>query len=106
MATPLVISHTANVSSNTKSGNHTAQVTGDDQFLGPPKNPAISRAFLSVIVYSDRSACSTSTRAARAAGISDAMIAAVMSKAVAPTTGIAPGSCTVVKNLAARRASR
>src|SRR5206468_3743063 len=31
MATPLVISHTANVSSNTSSGNHTAQVTGEDR---------------------------------------------------------------------------
>jgi hypothetical protein len=60
---------------------------------------------LSVIVYSDRSACNTSTRAARAAGMSDATMAAPMSTAVAPMTGRAPGSCTAAK-LAATSASR
>jgi len=55
--------------------------------------------------YSDRSACSTSTRDARAAGISDATIAALMSTAAAPLKGSAPGSCTVSKNPSATRAS-
>jgi hypothetical protein len=32
-ATPLTISHVANVNSNTNSGNHTNQVTGDDHYL-------------------------------------------------------------------------
>jgi hypothetical protein len=42
--------------------------------------------------YSDLSACITSTRDARAAGISDAIRAAAMSTAAAPTTGRTPGS--------------
>ena len=41
--------------------------------------------------YSDRSACITSTRDARAAGISDARIAAATRIAAAPTIGSAPG---------------
>ena len=45
------------------------------------------------IIYSDPSACTTSTREARAAGISDATTAALMSTAAAPSTGRAPGSC-------------
>ena len=57
-----------------------------------------------VLVYSDRSACSTSTRDARAAGISDATTAAPMSTAAAPSTGSAPGSCTFSTN--ARRHAR
>src|SRR5207245_8975048 len=56
-------------------------------------------------IYSDRSACSTSTRDARAAGISDARIAAPMSTVAAPNTANVPGICTVAKNLAAARAS-
>ena len=39
-----------------------------------------------VDLYSDRSACSTSTRDARAAGISDAAIAAAISTAAAPSS--------------------
>ena len=59
----------------------------------------------SVGSYSDRSACSTSTREARAAGISDATMAAATSTTAAPTTGSAPGICTVDENLAATPAS-
>ncbi len=42
-------------------------------------------------VYSDRSACSTSTRDARAAGISDAAIAAAISTAAAPSSDVEAG---------------
>jgi four helix bundle protein len=45
-------------------------------------------------VYSARSACTTSTRAARAAGTTDAVIAATRRTAADPTTGSAPGNCT------------
>jgi CubicO group peptidase (beta-lactamase class C family) len=48
-----------------------------------------------IATYSDRSACKTSIRDARVAGISDATIAALMSTAAAPITGSAPGSSTV-----------
>ena len=47
-----------------------------------------------VSVYSERSACITSTREARAAGISDAPTAAAMSTAAALAIGSAPGTCT------------
>ena len=47
--------------------------------------------------YSDLSACSTSTRDARAAGISEARIAAPTSTAAAPRIGSAPGSRTFSK---------
>ena len=55
-------------------------------------------------IYSDRSACSTSTREARAAGISDAMTAAPIRTAAAPSTGSAPGSCDVLEEARRRRA--
>jgi hypothetical protein len=42
-------------------------------------------------VYSDRSACRTSTRDARAAGNSDARTAAIMSSVAAPAIGSTPG---------------
>ena len=56
-------------------------------------------------VYSDRSACSTSTRDACVAGTSDATTAATTSTAAAPITGNMPGSCTCSKKPAAARAS-
>ena len=51
-------------------------------------------ASVASFIYSDRSACMTSTRDARAAGISDATTAATISTAAAPTTGSTPGSGT------------
>ena len=44
--------------------------------------------------HSDRSACRTSTRDARAAGISEATTAATARTVAAATTGSAPGKCT------------
>ena len=55
--------------------------------------------------YSDRSACRTSTRDARMAGMSDATIAAPMSTIAAPITGSAPGNCTVPNSPSATRTS-
>ena len=46
--------------------------------------------------YSDRSAWMTSTRDARAAGISEASTAAATRSTPAPTSGSIPGSCTSV----------
>ena len=43
------------------------------------------------VFYSERSACITSTREARAAGISDARIAAATRITAAPSSGSAPG---------------
>ena len=48
--------------------------------------------------HSERSACMTSTLAARAAGMHDAMMAAAASTAAALTTGTTPGSCTCSTN--------
>ena len=58
-----------------------------------------------VISYSERRACKTSMRAARAAGISDAATAAVMSTAAATRTVTTPGVSVCSKNRAAMRAS-
>src|SRR5262245_46619272 len=55
--------------------------------------------------YSERSASITSTRAARAAGNSDAMSAAAKSTAAAPRIGNAPGTFTSGIALPTRRAS-
>ena len=55
--------------------------------------------------YSDRSACRTSTRAARMAGMSEAMAAAPMSTIAAPITDSAPGRCTVPNAPSATRMS-
>ena len=52
----------------------------------------VSRLFLFIgVAYSERSACSTSTREARAAGISDAITAAAISTAAAPVTASSAG---------------
>jgi hypothetical protein len=58
-------------------------------FCGPVRHNGLTRppAFL----YSARSALTTSTRDARAAGVSDATIAASTSTVAAPTIGTAPG---------------
>ena len=55
--------------------------------------------------YSDRSACRTSTRDARVAGMSDATAAAPMSTIAAPIVDNAPGSCTVPNTPSATRTS-
>ena len=55
--------------------------------------------------HSVRSACMTSTRAARAAGISDATTAATSSTAADATIGIAPGSVTLSTKLDTTRAT-
>jgi hypothetical protein len=47
-----------------------------------------------ILTHSDLSACMTSTRAARAAGRTDATTAATSSTAAAPASGSAPGSRT------------
>jgi hypothetical protein len=46
------------------------------------------------VTYSDRSACITSTRAARMAGIADAITAASSSTTAEPATGSTPGIFT------------
>src|SRR5581483_6848551 len=55
-------------------------------------------------LYSDLSACMTSTRAARAAGMNDASTAAASSTTAAPAIGIAPGICICCSRLAMTRA--
>jgi len=55
--------------------------------------------------YSDGSVCSTSTRDARVAGMSEAALAAPMSTTAAPITGSAPGNCTFPNNPCATRTS-
>ena len=52
------------------------------------------------LTHSDRSACMTSTRAARAAGSTDATTAATRRMTAAATTGSVPGICTSRTKLA------
>ena len=80
---------------------------GRDDDAGPQPERLASNQVVCVrhgTFYSERSACTTSTRDARAAGISDATTAAPMSTAAAPSTGSTPGNSTWSKKRAATRA--
>ncbi len=67
--------------------------------------PSEAVPFLVAARYSERSACITSTRAARAAGISDARIAAATRTVAALINGSTPGNDTSVRNAPTMRAS-
>jgi hypothetical protein len=58
------------------------------------------------VTYSDRSACITSTRAARMAGIADAITAASSSTTAEPATGSTPGIFTSPTKVCAGCASQ